>query len=132
MYSIGIGEAGDDFQALSERFHNQIFAIQADVPKEDGISAAVDKGIEEAGALQGMVVNAGGTNHKAVLDFTTKDIQALFIVKAGHYGNMTIDLADIKECISCLVHSTWPGVPREHLSSLVSENRETLLQILIT
>jgi NAD(P)-dependent dehydrogenase (short-subunit alcohol dehydrogenase family) len=37
----------------------QFFAIQADVTKEDSISAAVDKVIEKAGALHGMVANAG-------------------------------------------------------------------------
>lgn len=61
IYSIDIGEVGDDFQALSKRFPNQLFAIQADVTQEASILAAVDKVIEEAGALHGMVVNAGQT-----------------------------------------------------------------------
>ncbi|KAJ5675996.1 NAD(P)-binding protein [Penicillium macrosclerotiorum] len=80
IYSIDIGETGDDFQALSERFPNQLFAIQADVTAESSISEAVDKIVEEAGALHGMVVNAGRTNHKAALDFTTEEIEALFSV----------------------------------------------------
>ncbi|KAJ5389746.1 uncharacterized protein N7496_000814 [Penicillium cataractarum] len=83
IYSIDIGDVGDDFEALSKRFPNQLFAIQADVTQEDSISGAVDKIVEEAGALHGMVVNAGRTNHKAALDFTTEEIQALFSVNSG-------------------------------------------------
>lgn len=83
IYSIDISDTGDDFNALSTRFPNQLFAIQADVTQEASISAAVDKIIEEAGALQGMVVNAGRTNHKAALDFTTEEIEALFSVNVG-------------------------------------------------
>ncbi|KAJ5437880.1 uncharacterized protein N7458_008878 [Penicillium daleae] len=80
IYSIDIGEVGDDFESLSKRFPGQLFAIQADVTQEASISGAVDKIVEEAGALHGIVVNAGRTNHKAALDFTTEEIQALFSV----------------------------------------------------
>jgi NAD(P)-dependent dehydrogenase (short-subunit alcohol dehydrogenase family) len=83
IYSIDIGETGDEFQALSTRFPNQVFAVQADVTQETSISAAVDKIVEEAGALHGMVVNAGRTNHKAALDFTTEEIEALFSVNVS-------------------------------------------------
>ncbi|KAJ5287840.1 NAD(P)-binding protein [Penicillium angulare] len=82
IYSIDIGEAGDDFQNLSNQYPGQLFAIQADVTKEASISTAVDKIVEEAGALHGMVVNAGRTNHKSALDFTTEEIEALFSVNA--------------------------------------------------
>lgn len=83
IYSIDIGETGDDFQSLSNRFPNQLFAVQADVTQEASISAAVDKIVEEAGALHGMVVNAGRTNHKSALDFTTEEIEALFSVNVS-------------------------------------------------
>lgn len=85
IYSIDIGEVGDDFESLSKRFPGQLFAIQADVTQEASISGAVDKIVEEAGALHGIVVNAGRTNHKAALDFTTEEIQALFSVNVGYY-----------------------------------------------
>lgn len=84
IYSIDIGETGDDFAALSKRFPGQLFALQADVTKEASISTAVDKIVEEAGALHGMVVNAGRTNHKSALDFTTEEIESLFSVNVGH------------------------------------------------
>lgn len=47
---------------------------------EATITTAVDKIIEEAGALHGMVANAGRTHHKAALDFTKEDIETLFNV----------------------------------------------------
>lgn len=53
--------------------------------QESSISAAVDKIVEEAGALHGMVVNAGRTNHKSALDFTTEEIEALFSVNVGFF-----------------------------------------------
>jgi len=53
------------------------------VTKEDSITAAVDKIVSEAGAIHGMVVNAGRTNHKSALDFTQAEIEALFNVNVG-------------------------------------------------
>ncbi|KAJ5579734.1 short chain alcohol dehydrogenase [Penicillium hispanicum] len=41
IYSIDIGEAGEDFQALSQHFTKQLSAIQADVTQESRISAAL-------------------------------------------------------------------------------------------
>lgn len=51
--------------------------------KEDSIQATVDTIIIEAGALQGMIVNAGRTNHKAALGFTQAEIEALFNVNVS-------------------------------------------------
>jgi NAD(P)-dependent dehydrogenase (short-subunit alcohol dehydrogenase family) len=84
IYSIDITEPGDDFAAISKRFPGKIFSVQADVTKEDSVQTAVDKIIEESGALHGMVVNAGRTNHKAALDFTQAEIEALFNVNVCH------------------------------------------------
>ncbi|KAJ5880391.1 uncharacterized protein N7473_011444 [Penicillium subrubescens] len=78
VYSIEIGETGDDFAAVAKRYPGQLSAVNANVTKEATITAAIDKIIEEAGALQGMVVNAGRTHHKAALDFTKEEIESLF------------------------------------------------------
>jgi NAD(P)-dependent dehydrogenase (short-subunit alcohol dehydrogenase family) len=78
VYSIDIGETGDDFAAVAKRYPGQLSAVNANVTKEATITAAIDKIIEEAGALQGMVVNAGRTHHKAALDFTKEEIESLF------------------------------------------------------
>lgn len=126
VYSIDIGETGDDFQALSARFPGQVFALQADVTKEASISAAVDKIVEEAGALHGMVVNAGRTNHKSALDFTTEEIEALFSVNVGHL-NLTLVYFLTKEWISSSEHSTQLGLPPGHSSSSVSRGRSSSL-----
>ncbi|BCS27745.1 uncharacterized protein APUU_60793S [Aspergillus puulaauensis] len=80
VYSIDIGETGDEFAAVSKRFPGQLFAVTANVTEESTITAAIDKIIEEAGALHGMVVNAGRTHHKAALEFTKEDIETLFNV----------------------------------------------------
>jgi len=54
--------------------------MKADVTKEADITAAVKKIVDEAGGLHGMVANAGITNHKAALDFTTEEIERLFSI----------------------------------------------------
>jgi NAD(P)-dependent dehydrogenase (short-subunit alcohol dehydrogenase family) len=54
--------------------------VQADATKEASIIAAVDRIVSEAGALHGMVCNAGRTKHKAALDFTTEEIEQLFAI----------------------------------------------------
>ena len=53
--------------------------------QEEAITAAVEKIIEEAGAIHGVVVNAGRTNHKAALDFTKEEIENLFSVNVCFY-----------------------------------------------
>jgi NAD(P)-dependent dehydrogenase (short-subunit alcohol dehydrogenase family) len=58
-------------------------ALSADVRKESSITAAVDKILEESGALHGMVVNAGRTNHKSALDFSSEEIEELFAVNVS-------------------------------------------------
>jgi NAD(P)-dependent dehydrogenase (short-subunit alcohol dehydrogenase family) len=81
VYSIDVGDAtGDDFTALSKRFPAKLFAIKADVTQEESITAAVDQIVAEAGAIHGMVANAGRTHHKAALDFTKEEIETLFNV----------------------------------------------------
>jgi NAD(P)-dependent dehydrogenase (short-subunit alcohol dehydrogenase family) len=80
VYSIDFAATGDEFAALEKQFPGQLFYLSADVTKEASITAAVDKIIEESGAIHGMVVNAGRTNHKSALDFTTEEIEGLFAV----------------------------------------------------
>ncbi|KAE8377104.1 hypothetical protein BDV26DRAFT_282150 [Aspergillus bertholletiae] len=80
VYSIDIGETGEEFMALAQRYPGKLHALHANVTEEDTITAAVDKIVAEAGALHGMVVNAGRTHHKAALDFTKEEIENLFNV----------------------------------------------------
>ena len=49
------------------------------------MAAAVDQIVAESGALHGMVVNAGRTNHKSALDFTQAEIETLFNVNVSGY-----------------------------------------------
>jgi NAD(P)-dependent dehydrogenase (short-subunit alcohol dehydrogenase family) len=80
VYSIDFQDPGEEFQAIAKKYPNRIFAVSADATKEDSIIAAVDKILDEAGALHGMVCNAGRTKHKAALDFTTEEIEQLFAI----------------------------------------------------
>ncbi|KAL1955182.1 hypothetical protein VTO42DRAFT_8947 [Malbranchea cinnamomea] len=80
VYSIDIGEVGEDFQEVANRFPGKLFAIHADVTKEESVTAAVDQIISDAGAIHGMVCNAGRTKHKPALDFTTEEIEQLWSV----------------------------------------------------
>lgn len=84
VYSIDYADGvGDDFETISKVYPGQLFALKADVTKEESITIAVDRVLAEAGALHGMVVNAGRTNHKSALDFTTEEIEALFAVNVS-------------------------------------------------
>ena len=49
------------------RFNGKLNAIVANVTKEETVTSAIEQIVEEVGALHGMVVNAGRTNHKAGL-----------------------------------------------------------------
>jgi NAD(P)-dependent dehydrogenase (short-subunit alcohol dehydrogenase family) len=62
-----------------------MFALQADVTKGRLIQAAIDKTLEQAGGLHGMVCNAGQTKHKAALDLTAEEIDQLWEVNL--YGS---------------------------------------------
>lgn len=58
--------------------------MTANVTVEESIQAAVDKIVEESGAIHGMVCNAGRTNHKAALDFTKEEVESLFAVNVSY------------------------------------------------
>ena len=57
--------------------------MTANVTQEETVAAAIEQIVNEAGALHGIVVNAGRTHHKAALDFTAEEIQALFAVNVS-------------------------------------------------
>ncbi|KAL0256199.1 hypothetical protein SLS55_008591 [Diplodia seriata] len=79
VYSIDIADdPGDDFAAVATSYPDRLFAVRADVTKEASVTEAVDRIVGEAGALHGMVVNAGRTKHKAALDFTEEEVLGLF------------------------------------------------------
>ncbi|KAI5370441.1 Putative short-chain dehydrogenase/reductase SDR, NAD(P)-binding domain superfamily [Septoria linicola] len=78
VYSIDIGQTGDDFKLVSERYPGRLHAVSADVTDEATVTEAVDKILAEAGSLHGFVCNAGRTKHKPALDFTTEEIEQLW------------------------------------------------------
>ncbi|KAI0098987.1 NAD(P)-binding protein [Hypoxylon sp. NC0597] len=81
VYSIDYAdEIEDDFKTICEMYPGQLSALKADVTDEGSITKAIDQVLAEAGALHGVVVNAGRTNHKSALDFTSEEIEALIAV----------------------------------------------------
>ncbi|KAK5112806.1 hypothetical protein LTR85_011140 [Meristemomyces frigidus] len=86
VYSLDIGEVGDEFLSVSKRYAGKLHAVKADVTKEATVTEAVDGILKEAGGLHGFVVNAGRTKHKPALDFTTEEIEQLWNVNL--YGSL--------------------------------------------
>lgn len=72
--------------------------------QESSIATAVDKIIDEADALHGMVVNAGRTKHKPALEFTDEEIEALFSVNVGFWSEVKHAGADMI-VIRIILHS---------------------------
>lgn len=73
--------------------------------KEESIQGAIDEVLKDAGALHGMVCNAGRTKHKPALDFTTEEIDQLWGVNVsrffeGYKGNLTSSVA-VREFLLC-------------------------------
>lgn len=121
VYSIDIGETGEEFAAVSSRYPDQIFALQADVTKEDSITAAVDKIVSEAGGLHGMVCNAGRTKHKPALDFTTEEIDQLWGVNVSRF-DLSIRVGSFADHRSYMGPSTRQERLRELSSNKASRD----------
>jgi NAD(P)-dependent dehydrogenase (short-subunit alcohol dehydrogenase family) len=85
VYSIDISDPGEEFAALLKQFPGKLLSVVANVTKESSITTAVDEIVRQSGVLHGMVVNAGRTNHKAALDFTPGDVEALFAVNVSFH-----------------------------------------------
>jgi NAD(P)-dependent dehydrogenase (short-subunit alcohol dehydrogenase family) len=83
VYSIDMAEPGEELREVAKRFGGRLHAVQANVTKEESVTQAIDEIVTRAGALHGMVVNAGRTNHKAALDFSQEEIEALFSVNVS-------------------------------------------------
>ena len=87
VYSIDMSEPGtaedDEFVIVSKKYPGRLLSVVADVTKEASITDAINKIVDEAGAIHGVVVNAGRTNHTPALDFSEADIHALFAVNVG-------------------------------------------------
>lgn len=102
VYSIDLAEPGEELEAVSKKYPGRLLAVTANVTEEDSITAAVDKIVEQAGALHGMVVNAGRTNHKAALDFTKDDVEALFAVNVSTFFSLSKHHCHILTCFEAI------------------------------
>ncbi|KAK6530594.1 hypothetical protein TWF281_007434 [Arthrobotrys megalospora] len=78
VYSLDLLEPTEEFNALSKRFNGRLAYIQTDVTQDASIQNAVDKIVEESGAIHGMVANAGMTKHQPALDFDRAQMDKLF------------------------------------------------------
>ncbi|KAK4508446.1 hypothetical protein PRZ48_002184 [Zasmidium cellare] len=80
VYSIDIGDPGDEFASVAAQHPGKLHSIKADVTNEANVTEAVERILKEAGGLHGMVVNAGRTKHKPALEFTTEEIEQLWSI----------------------------------------------------
>ncbi|RVD83672.1 uncharacterized protein DFL_005451 [Arthrobotrys flagrans] len=78
VYSLDLLEPTEEFNALSKRFNDRLAYIQTDVTQDASIQNAVDKIVEESGAIHGMVANAGMTKHQPALEFDRSQMDKLF------------------------------------------------------
>ncbi|KAF3906843.1 hypothetical protein ABW21_db0202195 [Orbilia brochopaga] len=91
VYSLDLLEPTEEFLALQKRFAGRLLYLQTDVTIEESIQAAVDKIVEEAGAIHGMIANAGMTKHQPALDFDRPELEKLFNLNVfGAYFCCTI------------------------------------------
>lgn len=63
---------------VQKQYPGKFRALKADITSEESATQAVDSIIENAGTIDGMVVNSGRTKHKPALDFTMEEIQQLW------------------------------------------------------
>jgi NAD(P)-dependent dehydrogenase (short-subunit alcohol dehydrogenase family) len=105
VYSIDLAAPGEEYVAIEKAYPGRLGAVQANVADEQSITAAMDKIIEESGALHGVVANAGRTNHKAALDFTKEEVEALFNVNVSSFRQAVV---------SCRVVQYWFGFVRRY------------------
>ncbi|KAF3913341.1 hypothetical protein ABW20_dc0104171 [Dactylellina cionopaga] len=78
VYSLDLLEPTEEFLALQKRFNGRLAYIHTDVTVEESIQSAVDKIVEESGAIHGMIANAGMTKHQPALNFDRPQIEKLF------------------------------------------------------
>lgn len=77
VFSLDITEPGEEAAALARRFPKRLEFIQADVTDEGSVENAMNKIIEKAGRIDGLVANAGMTKHQPALRFQKPEIQQL-------------------------------------------------------
>lgn len=78
--STDLAAPGDDLAALEKKHPGRRKALAAYVTREASVTAAISQIVDESGAVHGMVVSAGRTNHRSALDSTEEDVHALSAV----------------------------------------------------
>lgn len=77
VWSLDVGSVGEDFMALQAKHPGQLAALVCDVTSEELLTNAFNQVLGKSGSIEGVVANAGITNHKAALDFTAEEIERL-------------------------------------------------------
>lgn len=78
VYSLDLFEPGEEFQALAKRSSKRLHYTHCDVTQEASVSEAIESIIAQAGAIHGLVANAGMTKHQPALDFSRQQLDQLF------------------------------------------------------
>ena len=117
VYSIDVGDTGEEWEAVSKRYPGKLHALKADVTREETVTQAVDSILKEAGGLHGMVVNAGRTKHKPALDFTTEEIEQLWNINVRSSDEPFEGAYVLMVVASSTALSTVHELPLEHSSN---------------
>ena len=82
VYSLDLMQPGEDFAGLQKRYPNFRY-INADVTSQESAEKAVNRIVEEAGRIDGLVANAGMTKHQPALEFDRPQLEQLFNLNVG-------------------------------------------------
>lgn len=78
IYSLDLFEPGEEFAALAKKSAGRLHYLPCDVTQETSVKEAIDAIIAQAGAIHGLVANAGMTKHQPALDFSRQQLDQLF------------------------------------------------------
>ncbi|RAH77900.1 short chain alcohol dehydrogenase [Aspergillus japonicus CBS 114.51] len=84
VYSLDRMAPGEETRALQQRYPN-FHCLEADVTAEPSVATALDRIVAETGRLDGLVANAGLTQHQPALQFARDEVERLFGVNV--YGS---------------------------------------------
>ena len=78
VWSLDIGKPSDSFNDLASQFPGKLASLVVDITDADEVSRCLEEIVSKCGRLDGMIANAGITQHKPALDFTKEEMSRLF------------------------------------------------------
>ncbi|KAH8169684.1 enoyl-(Acyl carrier protein) reductase domain-containing protein [Sarocladium implicatum] len=78
VWSLDIGKPSEAFTDLGTQFPGRLSNLVVDITDADAVSQSLEQVVTTSGRLDGMIANAGITQHKPALDFTKEEMSRLF------------------------------------------------------